>query len=132
MHHPYHSGRRNITCATPGSHHGFSRHPGRYLFLFQGKTILGTFRDGSGGKKKNRVHSVGWADGGGSPLHAWLFFFGFVLFPIWWVAGLLVRIPETRRIGDADTLEKGVVLDDPQVEHGELRDLFTPSSSNNR
>ncbi|PBK67199.1 hypothetical protein ARMSODRAFT_889352 [Armillaria solidipes] len=65
----------------------------------------------------NRAHSVGWADGGGSPLHAWLFFFGFVLFPIWWVAGLLVRIPETRRIGDADTLEKGVVLDDPQVEH---------------
>lgn len=97
-----------------------------------GEDDIGYFQRWKWWQKENRAHSVGWADGGGSPLHAWLFFFGFVLFPIWWVAGLLVRIPETRRIGDADTLEKGVVLDDPQVEHGELRDLFTPSSSNNR
>jgi len=58
---------------------------------------------------------VGWAEGGGSPIHAWLFFLGFVLFPVWWIAGFLVRIPETRRIGGGE-VEKGVVLDDPQVE----------------
>ncbi|KAF9049330.1 hypothetical protein BDZ89DRAFT_940987 [Hymenopellis radicata] len=57
-----------------------------------------------------------WTDGGGSPLHAWMFFIGFVLFPLWWVAALLVRIPKTREIG-MDAEEKGVMLDDPQVEH---------------
>lgn len=58
---------------------------------------------------------VGWIEGGGSPLHAWLFFVGFVIFPIWWIAGFLVGIPKTRRL---EGHEKGVVLDDPQVEHG--------------
>ncbi|KAG6909290.1 hypothetical protein DXG01_001234 [Tephrocybe rancida] len=58
----------------------------------------------------------GWADRGGSPLHAWMFFFGFVLFPLWWVASFM-GIRKTRRL-DAGTQEKGVVvLDDPQVEH---------------
>lgn len=61
------------------------------------------------------VDRVGWTEGGGSPVHAWLFFLGFVLFPVWWVAGFVVGIPETRRIGGGE-VEKGVVLDDPQVE----------------
>lgn len=64
-----------------------------------------------------------WTDGGGSPIHAWMFFIGFVLFPLWWVAGFLVRIPRTREIG-AEAEEKGVVLDDPQVEHGTHLALF--------
>ncbi|KAG1746038.1 uncharacterized protein EDB91DRAFT_1236301 [Suillus paluster] len=41
----------------------------------------------------------------GSPVHAWCFFLGFVLFPVW--------TPRTRVVGD----EKGVSLDDPQIEH---------------
>lgn len=59
-----------------------------------------------------------WVARGGSPLHAWLFFIGFIVFPLWWVAAFLT-IPRTRRLGGSDT-EKGVVLDDPQVEHGML------------
>ena len=55
---------------------------------------------------------------GGSPLHAWLFFVGFIVFPLWWAAGFLIPIPRTRRLEGNDT-EKGVVLDDPQVEHGQ-------------
>ncbi|KAF7306483.1 WD-REPEATS-REGION domain-containing protein [Mycena indigotica] len=56
---------------------------------------------------------------GGSPLHAWLFFVGFVLFPVWWVASFL-QVIRTRTLGH-DTEGKGqsqgqVVLDDPQVE----------------
>ncbi|KAJ7505814.1 hypothetical protein B0H11DRAFT_2153994 [Mycena galericulata] len=79
-------------------------------------------------RKPPRVQPTGWAlafgdgrwwQGGGSPLHAWLFFVGFVLFPLWWVAGFCVPVPRTRRIG-GDAEEKGraglVVLDDPQVE----------------
>jgi hypothetical protein len=58
-----------------------------------------------------------WLDRGGSPLHAWLFFVGFLIFPIWWVAAF-VGIPRTRRLG-GNELEKGVVLDDPQVEFGQ-------------
>jgi hypothetical protein len=58
-----------------------------------------------------------WLERGGSPLHAWLFFVGFVIFPIWWVAAF-VGIPRTRRLG-GNELEKGVVLDDPQLEFGE-------------
>ncbi|KIP03095.1 hypothetical protein PHLGIDRAFT_121893 [Phlebiopsis gigantea 11061_1 CR5-6] len=50
-----------------------------------------------------------------SPIHAWLFFIGFIPFPVWWLASFL-RIPETRRVGGTDT-EKAVTLDDPQVEH---------------
>ncbi|KAG6841018.1 hypothetical protein C0991_002566 [Blastosporella zonata] len=58
-----------------------------------------------------------WVGRGGSPLHAWMFFVGFVLFPLWWVASF-TGIPKTRRL-DAGTQEKGVVvLDDPQVEFG--------------
>ena len=52
----------------------------------------------------------------GSPIHAWFFFVGFILFPLWWVAAFL-PIPKTRRVGGTDT-EKAVTLDDPQVEHG--------------
>ncbi|KAJ7651934.1 hypothetical protein DFH06DRAFT_1419071, partial [Mycena polygramma] len=51
-----------------------------------------------------------WTEAGGSPLHAWLFFLGFVLFPLWWVAAFL-RILQTRRVGK----ETQVVLDDPQL-----------------
>lgn len=58
-----------------------------------------------------------WLERGGSPLHAWLFFVGFLIFPIWWVAAF-VGIPRTRRLG-GNEIEKGVVLDDPQVEFGE-------------
>ncbi|GLB38598.1 hypothetical protein LshimejAT787_0504630 [Lyophyllum shimeji] len=57
----------------------------------------------------------GWVERGGSPLHAWLFFAGFLVFPIWWVASF-TSIPTTRRL-DAGEQEKGVILDDPQVEH---------------
>lgn len=49
-------------------------------------------------------------------MHAWMFFIGFVLFPLWWIAGFLVGIPKTRVFG-AGEAEKGVILDDPQVEH---------------
>jgi len=44
----------------------------------------------------------------------WLFYLGFILFPAWWIASFL-QIPKTRRIGGGE-VEKGVVLDDPQVE----------------
>ncbi|KAJ6584422.1 hypothetical protein B0H19DRAFT_386503 [Mycena capillaripes] len=76
-------------------------------------------------RKPPRIQPTGWGlvfeDDrwwGGGPVHAWLFFMGFVLFPLWWVAGFCVPVPRTRRI-DADAEEKGreqVVLDDPQVE----------------
>ncbi|KAJ3835940.1 hypothetical protein F5878DRAFT_286649 [Lentinula raphanica] len=61
---------------------------------------------------------VNWVEGGGSPIHAWLFFLGFILFPLWWIAGLFISVPKTRTLsGGAGLEEKGVVLDDPQVEH---------------
>ncbi|KAJ6554895.1 hypothetical protein DFH09DRAFT_1165835 [Mycena vulgaris] len=73
-------------------------------------------------RKPPRVQPTGWgleSGDGGSPAHAWLFFIGFVLFPLWWVAGFCVPVPRTRRLG-GDAEEKGrtapVVLDDPQVE----------------
>jgi hypothetical protein len=53
----------------------------------------------------------------GSPIHAWFFFLGFILFPLWWFATVW-RIPQTRRVGGSE-VEKAVTLDDPQVEHGE-------------
>lgn len=56
-------------------------------------------------------------DEDGSVIQAWLFFVGFILFPLWWYASF-APIPKTRRVGGTDT-EKGVVIDDPQVEHGE-------------
>lgn len=49
----------------------------------------------------------------GSSVHAWCFFLGFILFPVWWIAALFLRTPHTRVVGD----EKGVSLDDPQIEH---------------
>ncbi|CCM03740.1 uncharacterized protein FIBRA_05886 [Fibroporia radiculosa] len=51
-----------------------------------------------------------------SPLHAWCFFIGFILFPVWWIVSFC-PIPQTRQVGGSDT-EKAVTLDDPQVEHG--------------
>ena len=63
-----------------------------------------------------------WVARGGSPRHAWLFFIGFIVFPLWWVATFL-PIPKTRRLGGTDA-EKGVLLDDPQVEHGTLTWYF--------
>ncbi|KAJ3830705.1 hypothetical protein F5880DRAFT_1467964 [Lentinula raphanica] len=52
----------------------------------------------------------------GSPPHAWLFFLGFILFPVWWIAAFL-KIPRTRSIEGGLDGQKSVVLDDPQVEH---------------
>jgi len=51
----------------------------------------------------------------GSPIHAWFFFVGFVLFPLWWAASVM-RTPKTRHVGGSDT-EKAVPLDDPQIEY---------------
>lgn len=60
-------------------------------------------------------------DAYGSPLHAWLFFIGFILFPLWWIAAVGIPIPRTRTAGDS-SMEKAVtVIDDPQIEHGESR-----------
>jgi len=76
---------------------------------------------------ESRWELKSWVDRGGSPLHAWLFFLGFVVFPSWWVASF-VGVPRTRRLAGgsyaltgaaAGNVEKGVVLDDPQLEHGE-------------
>ncbi|RDX48887.1 hypothetical protein OH76DRAFT_1404461 [Lentinus brumalis] len=72
-------------------------------------------------RKPPRVQPTPWSlrlrseDEQGSPIHAWMFFIGFVIFPLWWVASFW-RIPQTRRVGGTDT-EKAVTLDDPQVEH---------------
>ena len=74
-------------------------------------------------RKPPRIQPTPWTlrrdspEEAGSPAHAWMFFIGFVLFPLWWVASFW-RIPPTRRVGGTDT-EKAVTLDDPQVEHGE-------------
>ena len=54
----------------------------------------------------------------GSPIHAWFFFLGFIIFPVWWLASVW-RIPQTRSVGGSE-VEKAVTLDDPQVEHGQL------------
>jgi len=56
-----------------------------------------------------------WVERGGSPLHAWLFFIGFILFPLWWAASF-IPVRRTRRLGGTD-VEKSVILDDPQLEH---------------
>ncbi|KAF7967761.1 hypothetical protein HWV62_33211 [Athelia sp. TMB] len=73
-------------------------------------------------RKPPRARPTGWAlrvrdragEEEGSPAQAWLFFVGFVVFPLWWLAGVM-RTPETRKIGGSD-VEKAVVVDDPQVE----------------
>ncbi|KAJ7052009.1 hypothetical protein C8F01DRAFT_1172723 [Mycena amicta] len=63
-------------------------------------------------RKVPKVQPTGWNPSFGSSASV-LFFLGFVVFPVWWVAGTCVSVPRTRRL-DA---EKGqVVLDDPQVE----------------
>lgn len=67
---------------------------------------------------ESRWSSQGWLERGGSSFHAWLFFIGFVLFPLWWIAALLIPIPRTRTLGGVVDAEKGVILDDPQLEHG--------------
>jgi len=66
---------------------------------------------------ESRWERTSWIERGGSPPHAWLFFLGFLIFPVWWCAAIFVPIPQTRRLGGEDA-EKGVLLDDPQVEHG--------------
>jgi len=72
-------------------------------------------------QKPPRKRDTGWSlrfkdeDEAGSPIQAWFFFIGFVLFPLWWAASV-TRTPKTRRVGGSDT-EKAVTLDDPQVEH---------------
>ncbi|KAJ6574006.1 hypothetical protein DFH09DRAFT_1151660 [Mycena vulgaris] len=55
-----------------------------------------------------------WTEAGGSPLHAWLFFLGFLLFPVWWAAAF-IRVLRTRRVGKGKA-DSQVVLDDPQLE----------------
>ncbi|KAL9711256.1 hypothetical protein Ac2012v2_005796 [Leucoagaricus gongylophorus] len=67
---------------------------------------------------QNRWERTSWAERGGSPLCAWLFFIGFLVFPVWW-ATWLVGVPQTRRLVDdiVAEREKAVVLDDPQVEY---------------
>ncbi|KAF7311895.1 hypothetical protein MIND_00200600 [Mycena indigotica] len=77
-------------------------------------------------RKPPRVQPTGWAFTSFSTgelrdqKHALMFFFGFVLFPLWWIAGVLIGVPKTRRLeaGDAEkgTKRQQVVLDDPQVE----------------
>jgi hypothetical protein len=71
-------------------------------------------------RKPPRARPTGWAlrrrddEEERSPAQAWLFFIGFVLFPVWWLASVM-GTPETRRVGGSD-VEKEVVVDDPQVE----------------
>ncbi|KZP13902.1 hypothetical protein FIBSPDRAFT_119806 [Athelia psychrophila] len=73
-------------------------------------------------RKPPRARATGWAlhrrdeEEERSPVQAWLFFAGFVLFPVWWLASVM-GTPETRRVGGSD-VEKAVVVDDPQVERG--------------
>jgi len=67
-------------------------------------------------QKEENLTPLGWYEGGGSPLHAWLFFIGFIVFPLWWIASV-TKIPRTRRIEGGHDGQKSVVLDDPQVEH---------------
>ena len=62
----------------------------------------------------------------GSSIQAWCFFLGFLLFPVWWIAGLFLPVPKTRIAGDVDA-EKGVAIDDPQIEHG--KHCFSSSAS---
>lgn len=73
-------------------------------------------------RRPPRIRPTSWTlhfrseDEEASPFHAWCFFIGFILFPLWWIASFL-PIPKTRQVGGTDT-EKAVTLDDPQVEHG--------------
>ncbi|KAI3610619.1 hypothetical protein WG66_007153 [Moniliophthora roreri] len=91
--------------------------PGERLSLFD-RLKLGRGLGHHGDEEQHDLHTVGWTESGGSPLHAWLFFVGFVIFPVWWIAAIL-GIPRTRRIGglEGGQDEKKMALDDPQVEH---------------
>jgi hypothetical protein len=79
--------------------------------------------------KPKKIQPTGWglrfhhedSEEHGSPIHAWFFFVGFLLFPIWWI-GSFWHVPTTRHVGGTDT-EKAVIVDDPQVEHG-LSSIF--------
>ena len=73
-------------------------------------------------RKPPRIQDTPWSlrfnhvEEPGSPIQAWFFFIGFVVFPLWWLASFW-KTPQTRHVGGSDT-EKAVTLDDPQVEHG--------------
>ncbi|KAF8470915.1 hypothetical protein DFH94DRAFT_204394 [Russula ochroleuca] len=73
-------------------------------------------------RRPPRRMETGWAlrfrtvEEDGTPLQAWLFYFGLVIFPLWWI-GAVWRVPQTRVVGGTDT-EKAVPLDDPQIEFG--------------
>lgn len=73
-------------------------------------------------RKPPRPRAIGWSlhrpteEEDGSPIHAWLFWFGFFFPPLWWIASLW-RIPQTRVVG-TDTEKATVLVDDPQVERG--------------
>jgi hypothetical protein len=43
----------------------------------------------NGSSRGDAIGWRSWTSRGGSPLHAWLFFLGFVLFPAWWIASFL-------------------------------------------
>ncbi|KAI0060370.1 hypothetical protein BV25DRAFT_1871203 [Artomyces pyxidatus] len=72
-------------------------------------------------RRPHKKLETGWAlrfhteEEDGSPVHAWLFYAAFVLFPLWWIASFLPT-PKTRVVGGTDT-EKAVTLDDPQIEY---------------
>ncbi|KAJ7258740.1 hypothetical protein B0H12DRAFT_434386 [Mycena haematopus] len=54
------------------------------------RSEMGTAYHMQNPRKPPRVKPTGWGlvfGDGGSPVQAWLFFVGFVLFPVWWVAG---------------------------------------------
>ena len=73
-------------------------------------------------RRPPRHMETGWAlrfrtvEEEGSPIHAWVFYLGLVVFPLWWI-GAVWRVPQTRVVGGTDT-EKAVPLDDPQIEFG--------------
>lgn len=97
--------------------------PGETLSSIERLRLGRVHRGGGGGDQEDQeghiLHRVGWTESGGSPLHAWLFFVGFVIFPVWWVAAIM-RTPRTRRIGGLEggqEEKKMAPLDDPQVEH---------------
>jgi hypothetical protein len=85
-------------------------------------------------RKPKKVRSTGWGlrfrdeenEQHGSPVHAWFFFTGFVAPVLWWLASFW-KVPTTRSVGGTD-LEKAVMVDDPQVEHGAWHPFYTSSS----
>jgi hypothetical protein len=99
------------TLAFPQASHGEQGYlAGRYAAMLES----GFFQRENINEPKEE--HLGWYEGGGSPPHAWLFFLGFIVFPVWWIAAFL-KIRRTRRIEGGHDGQKSVVLDDPQVEH---------------